>query len=249
VNETISTNALWDSAKPTGHIFSPDYIVSLPEPAQRYLRHTIRPASPIATAVRLRMHGEIRLRRWFSFTAEQVITLREGMVWSATVTMAGIPLFEGFDRLVHGAGEMRWKLFGVVPFIQAHGPDITRSSVGRLMAESVWLPSLLSTENVSWTAQEPTHPEAALTINGQSGKLRLTIDAAGRLVSSAMLRWGNPGGGTFRYEDFGGTVEEEKTFHGYTIPSRLRIGWYFGTQRFETEGEFFRVSVDDAEYK
>jgi hypothetical protein len=57
VNETMSTTALWDSAMPTGHIFSPDHILSLPEPAQCYLRHTIKPASPIAKAVRLRHFG------------------------------------------------------------------------------------------------------------------------------------------------------------------------------------------------
>ena len=45
--------------------------------------------------------------------------------------------------------------------------------------------------------------------------------------------------------DFGGIIEEEGTFCGYTIPTRLRIGWYFGTERFESEGEFFRVTIVD----
>ena len=51
------------------------------------------------------------------------------------------------------------------------------------------------------------------------------------------------------YVDFGGIIEEEGTFCGYTIPTRLRIGWYFGTERFESEGEFFRVTIDDAIYR
>jgi hypothetical protein len=48
---------------------------------------------------------------------------------------------------------------------------------------------------------------------------------------------------------FGGLVEEEASFAGYTIPSRLRVGWYFGTDRFEPDGEFFRVTVDEARYR
>jgi hypothetical protein len=39
------------------------------------------------------------------------------------------------------------------------------------------------------------------------------------------------------------------TFARYTIPIRMRVGWYFGTDRFESEGEFFRVTIDDGVYR
>ena len=79
--------------------------------------------------------------------------------------------------------------------------------------------------------------------------LELTIDDRGRLNAVKLPRWGNPKGAEFHYVDFGGVVEEEDTFGGYTIPTRLRIGWYFDTDRFESDGEFFRVSIDDATYR
>ena len=44
-------------------------------------------------------------------------------------------------------------------------------------------------------------------------------------------------------------MEEGGTFAGYTIPTRLRAGRHFGTGRFESEGEFFRATVDDAAYR
>jgi hypothetical protein len=62
-------------------------------------------------------------------------------------------------------------------------------------------------------------------------------------------RWGNPDGGLFRYENFGGVMEAEAAFQGYTIPTRMRMGWYFGTDRFEREGEFIRIVIDDAHYE
>jgi hypothetical protein len=78
---------------------------------------------------------------------------------------------------------------------------------------------------------------------------RRSVDEEGRLASVKMPRWGNPEGAEFHAVDFGGVAEEERTFGGYTIPMRLRIGWYFGNSRFESEGELFRVTVDDATYR
>ena len=43
--------------------------------------------------------------------------------------------------------------------------------------------------------------------------------------------------------------EYEKAFDGITIPTTMRVGWYFGSDRFATEGEFFRVTVDHAEFR
>jgi uncharacterized protein DUF6920 len=75
------------------------------------------------------------------------------------------------------------------------------------------------------------------------------MDDRGRLQSVNMPRWGNPEGAEFHYANCGGWVEEERTFGGYTIPSHLRVGWYFGSERFESEGEFFRVTIDEAAYR
>ena len=64
-----------------------------------------------------------------------------------------------------------------------------------------------------------------------------------------MRRWGDPGEGGFRYADFGGEVLAESTFEGFTIPTQLHIGWFYGSERFASEGEFFRVTVDRARFR
>ena len=58
----------------------------------------------------------------------------------------------------------------------------------------------------------------------------------------------NPSSINYHYADFGILAEEENTFDGYTIATRLRAGWYSGTGRFGSEGEFFRATIDDAKY-
>jgi hypothetical protein len=239
---------LWESAPAGQRAFLSSQLSGLPEAARLYLGHAIASGSKLASAVRLRMHGEIKLGRWFPFEAEQVMRSDRGMIWSARVSMRGMPV-RGSDRLLDGEGGMRWKLLGIIPVMTASGPDITRSAAGRLAGESVWLPSTLCGENVSWSAPELLRPRARFTVQGEKAELALCIDGSGRLKSLKFPRWGNPGGGGFRYVDFGGLVEEEGTFGGYTIPTRLRVGWYFGTDRFEREGEFFRATIDSAEYR
>jgi len=244
----VSLDDLWAFAPPAiPGTFSSSAVAELPEPARRYLRHAIAPGTPLASAVRLRMRGAIKLGRWLPFTAEQVIHRDRGFIWKASVRRLGVPIFRGFDRLVGGEAEMHWRLLGLFPVMTASGPEITRSAIGRLDAESVWLPSLLAGDDVRWTARDSRHPVAAFS--GHSSAVEFEIDEQGRLASLSMQRWGNPGGAAFRLVDFGGLMEGEATFAGYTIPTRLRVGWYIGSPRFESEGEFFRATIEDAVFR
>lgn len=220
----------------------------LPEGAQRYLQHAIAPGTPLASAVRLHMHGEIRLQRWCRFSAEEVINWERGMIWRATVRMRGINI-RGGDSFVDGSGAMKWKIFGILPIVNTGGTDITRSAAGRVNIESLWLPSVLSRDDVLWTGANASHPHARFTAHGETAEIDYLIGEDGQLQAVNMPRWGNPSGSGFGYANCGGFVEQEATFSGYTIPTRMRVGWYFNTERFETEGEFFRVAIEDAAYR
>lgn len=239
---------LWNSAQPATRTFDPKDIAHLPDAAQRYLAHSIFPGTPLASAVRLRMHGSIKLGRWRRFKAEQVIVRDRGMVWQASVRFLGATI-RGYDRLVDGEGAMAWKLFGAISLMRASGPDVTRSAAGRLAAESIWIPSVLCDDRVRWRADGRGAVHARLAIDGHDAELALSLDR-GRLQSIAMLRWGNPGGGRFEEVTFGAYVDQEATFDGYTIPVRLRAGWHFGDiGRFDREGMFFEAAIDDAVYR
>lgn len=254
MNPELSLDDLWNASSSSNRVFQPDQLLHLPGSARRYLNHAIAPGTPLASAVRLQMHGEIKLRGWLPFTAEQVIRLDQGdhgdqgMIWKATTRMYGIPI-SGSDRMVDGAGAMRWKLLGIFPVMVASGPDITRSAIGRVQVESIWLPSTLCRSDVIWTDTDDRHPHARFKMEGEATKLDLTIEDSGRVRTVSLSRWGNPEGAAFHYVNFGSLVEEEATFDGHTIPTRVRVGWYFGENRFESEGEFFRATVDHATYR
>src|SRR5438309_3601949 len=134
----------------------------------------LRTARDGATASRVSTSARFRPVPRLPFTAEQVIRSDGQMMWQATVRQAGIPI-RGFDRLVGGEGAMQWKVLGIVPVMTASGPDITRSTVGRLEAESVWLPSALCAGGVTWTASDSSHLTARMTLIGHAAPLELTI--------------------------------------------------------------------------
>lgn len=244
----LSLQQLWDSAPWGESIFHAADIPHRDETVRSYLEHAIAPGTVLARAVRLRMHGEIKLKRWLPFKAEEVIVWDRGFIWSATVRMFAMPI-RGSDRIVDGEGSMQWKLLDIIPVMTASGPDITRSAAGRVAAGIVWLPSVLCGDEVSWTTSNSSHLHARFTAHGETAKLELVVGNKGQLKTLTLPRWGNPDGADFHYVNFGGIVAEEKTMDGYTIPTHLRAGWYFGSDRFESEGEFFRCIIDNATYR
>ncbi len=96
---------------------------------------------------------------------------------------------------------------------------------------------------------EASSIQVNFTALGEPAKLTLAINHQGILERMKIHRWGNPEGGDFHYVDFGGIIDESGTFDGYTIPTRLSVGWYIGSERFESEGEFFHCMIDKAIYQ
>jgi len=247
-DKSLDLDTLWERAPRAERSFDPQQVAHLPPLVQSYFAHAIAPGAPLAGAVRLRMHGAIKLRRWHRFKAVQVVTRDAAMIWRASVRMR-IASVHGYDRFVDGRGSMKWRLFGIVPVVLAEGADVTRSVAGRVAAESIWLPPMLLDERVRWSADGPGVARAGMTLAGHSAELRMTLDH-GRLQAIGLSRWGNPDGESFRELPFGAWVDQEATFGDYTIPARVRVGWYFDDPaRFDAQGKFFEASIDAAVYR
>jgi hypothetical protein len=244
----LTVDEFWNAAQHSEGLFDPDSLVDLPEPVFRYLNHAIAPDTSLAYAVRLQMRGEIKLREWAPFQAEQVIISERGMIWSAKTRVNGLPV-SGSDRLIDGEGSMRWRLFGILPVMSASGSDITRSASGRLQGEFVWLPSVFTRPEVEWAAPDKELITAKIAVAGNIESMTILLDENGSPKELSLPRWGNPDGGAFSSHTFGAVFEEEQSFGGFTIPTKLQVGWHFGSDRFETEGKFFRCTVDDVTYR
>lgn len=221
---------LWDelsrtSAEAPGR-FDPASLEGLPDAARRYLQRAIAPGTPLARSVTLTMEGTIVLdpaRPPVPMTAEQVLAPPEGFVWSAR-TQGGLMRIRGFDRLGRGEGEMRWKLFGVVPVMSARGEDVTRSAAARLAMEAVLLPSaLVPGGGYRWEAVDQQHARFITTILGETVTTTLEVGPEGRPRRACADRW-NEG----RYERFEVRLSGEMEVGGYRLPERISAGWRLG---------------------
>ena len=62
----------------------------------------------------------------------------------------------------------------------------------------------------------------------------------------SLPRWGDKTeDSSYAYIPFGGEVLEEETFGGFTIPSQISAGWWFGTDKYF---DFFCANIEEAEF-
>ena len=243
-------NSVWralEQESSTGQIFSEDLVADLPEPARRYFLHAIRPGTPLASRLYWRYSGTMKPGKQMpemSLSVNQIIAGRRGFVWKA-VAHKGPLVVTAADHYLDGDARMRISLFGLIPVINASGPDIARSSLGRLLVESIALPpSILPGPNVRIEPVDESHFRAIVNLQGVLTPITIAVDSDGRVKEMTMPRWGNlTDDGHFEYIPYGAVIDEERSFGGYTIPSRIRVAWWHGTDRYL---EQIRLTVDTA---
>lgn len=244
---------LWQllQAESGAEVFDPAMVAELPEPARRFLLHAIRPGTVLARSVTLQMRGRIALTPGADKIALRARELLapQAFIWQASVG-AGTRRISGHDLFAQGEGAMRWFLWGIVPIVQASGPDLSRSAAGRVALEAaLWLPSaLLPQAGARWEAIDRARARVHLGIDGERLAPLLTIADDGRPRRIEMQRWDAEGlDGTPGYVPWAGEVlGEERTFGGYTIATRVRATARAGTPQAH---EFFEALITDAQYR
>jgi hypothetical protein len=237
-------------AQPAVGLFDPAMLAGLPEIARRYFLHAIAPGTPLSKAVRLRMDGAFLLGdkngfQTYSMRARQVLAPPSEFVWIPEMK-SGVMQIDGSDALVQGAAWTRFWINGLVPVVNLQtSSNLVRSALTRSAMEAVWAPaSLLPANGVTWAQTGPN--SARLWFTTGIEPVDLTLDQDGRVLEIVTLRWSdvNPQK-AFRLQPFGGTVEAEATFAGFTIPSRISVGNHYGTGDYLP---FFQARITAAEY-
>ena len=202
--------------------FDPASVETLPPPARRFLRHAMAPGTPLPERVELAMEGTILLEPGgepLALEARQILVPDRGFLWSARAHR-GLLRIRGYDRLTRGEGEMRWKLYGLIPVMTASGPDVTRSAATRLVMEGVLVPSSLLPGRVEWEAVDDHHAIFHRTVAGEAVATTLEVDPEGRPVRAWADRW-NEG----RYERFEVRFEGSLEVDGIRVPHAMVAGW------------------------
>jgi len=212
----------------------------LDEPVRRYLAHALVEGGELHDGVELRMSGRIKVGPWIAFSATQRLTA-SAFEWRARAGIGPVRPLHVVDRYAPGSGATDGRLFGRWSFLHADDENTARAAAGRAAAERMWIPgSLLRRHGVSWRAESEEHVLATLSVPPERPEVHLRIDAYGRVRSVWLERWGNVGRSGYGYIPFGGEIAEERRFGEVVIPSRVTVGWWFGTPRY---APFFEATL------
>ncbi len=203
-------------------------LAGLPEPARRYLRYAGVVGRPMVDTVRVRQACRMRPAPdgiSLPLVAEQWYAVEPpGIIWDATVAVAGLPVVRGRDGYLDGKGMMTIRVGSLIPVVDASGPEMDQASLLRYLSEMPWFPSAFLRERVTWEAID----EATVRVSIVDGDLRatgtLTIDPEGRLVEFRSERYAMVGGG-FELRPWSAPTYAYGEFEGLRLPVRGAAVW------------------------
>ncbi len=240
------------AAKPTQTTFDSAMIAGLPEVAQRYFNHAIAPGTALGTTVELAMTGSFVLgsgaqQTSFAMTARQILQPPTGFVWIANMR-SGLMRMSGSDALLDTHGSMNFFMFKALPLVRvASSEGLDRSAAVRPLLEAIWMPAgLLPANGARWEQVGGDRAKISFGEGAAAIEMTMTLAKDGRVIEVVAPRWSdaNPEK-VFQIQPFGGTMEAEATFAGYTIPSRVQVGNMFGTDAYLP---FFNATITEARF-
>lgn len=200
----------------------------------KYYRASVSRDAGYAHAAEISMTGGFKLGdNWLDLKAEQVLFPRKGFVWKASIG-SGLSLIKGFDFYYNKRGVVNFKIWGLIPVVNLEGEDIARASIGRLLAESVLVPSAFFAEyGQLMTAAGSDTIKVPLELDGEKTEMVIKISPDGLPSEVVIQRWGdvNPEH-KFMYTPFGMKFTRYEKIDGYTIPVEMAGGWNYGTDRY-----------------
>jgi hypothetical protein len=221
-------------------VFERFSVAGLDEPIRRYFEHAIADGARIAPGLRLEMAGRIKVGPWLSFAAEQEFT-GHAFTWRARAGLGRFKVLHVVDSYAPGYGSTEGRLLGAVRFMRQADANTARAAAGRAAAETIWVPgTLLPGSGVRWRAIADDLIVATFSVPPERPELTLRISKTGAVRSISIMRWGNVGQKEFGYIPFGGDVHAERRFDSLVLPSRVTVGWWYGTPRYEP---FFEATI------
>ncbi len=238
----------------TPALFNEKIIETLPAPAQRYFRFSIREGAPLYTIAEISMHGQFSLGSkqapdYMSMSARQILAAPNGFVWKMQASRGAMR--------ISGSDSGEWTRFWLMEFIpvarMGGDKDHARAAYGRYVAEALfWTPAALlpgpnvADSNVVWQEVDDNTARAIITRGDLQQAVEVTVDEEGRPIIVSFQRWTNANPEkVFRLQPFGGTLSEFREFEGFYLPTHIEAGNNFGTEDYFP---FYIIDVTDIRF-
>lgn len=175
------------------HIVTKDRLQGLPEPVQRYMDFTGVVGKPWIQSVRVTMTGRFRTgmdRPWMPMMAVQSYTTNPlSFRWDARFKLFGLPLLRARDIYAGGHGHMFAKLGGLFTLFDVRGEELDQGAMLRYLSETIWFPTVLLGDKVTWEALDSESAKATLHDDNRSVSGTFFFDDEGRPVNFSAMRY------------------------------------------------------------
>ncbi|MFC2169526.1 DUF6544 family protein [Acidobacteriota bacterium] len=225
-------------------IVTEEDLVGLPEPVQRYLRHTQIIGKERIHSVRLKMKGQFRLKpeqRWFSLKAEEYYTTDPpALVWFGKISP--LPLFPvtARDKYFSGKGNMRVKLLSLFPVADESGEEIDKAAIVRYLNEIFWFPTAYLGKNIKWTPVDENSARVSISDAGTAVSALCFFNENGELINFVADRAYVIG----ETKEWHTPIHEYKEFNGIRVPFRGEALYKLSSGDFS----YIKAEITNIEY-
>jgi hypothetical protein len=241
-------NDLVAASSPGREVITEAKAAALPHPVQTWLRKSNVIGKPIPKSVHLFQKGTLRMdqkSKWQPFEAEQYFTIKPpGFVWDATIHSDKLIDVRGRDKYERGRGNMLIKAASLIPIANASGKEIDQGTLVRYMAEIIWFPQAVVSDNITWQAVDSTHAIATMSYNNVTASGTYTFDRNGLPVGFEAKRFGLFDG-KYAKETWSVTTSRHEFVDGVPIGKDSKVTWKLKTGEFD----WLRLVVVDIEFR
>lgn len=212
--------------------YSPDELIGLPAPVQRYFRKALKDGQPMVSAVSVQHSGTFNMsetgEQWRPFISTQrVITQRPGFDWDGRIAMMPGLSVRVHDAYIAGEGILHASLFGLVSLVTLRGtPEVAQGELMRFLAEAAWYPTaLLPSQGVQWEAVDDTSAQATLEDGKTTLKLLFRFNEDGLIDSVRAETRGRTVAGSVIPTPWEGRWSNYELRYGMRIPIDGEVAW------------------------
>lgn len=225
----------------TDKVFNYDQLTGLPEPVQRYFRHTLKDGQPYINSVRLLHSGQFKTdlkKNWVDIKGEQYFTtLQPGFIWKGKTK-----IFTARDMYIADNGRLVVLLFSLFKVVDGQGEKFNQGEILRWLAESVWFPTnLLPSKNLQWFPINNSCAKLTFNYNNLLVFYIVTFNERNEITQIETERYM----GDANLEKWVGQLSDYKEINEVIIPTKIKALWRL------KEGDFNYVNfiLDKIEYE
>ena len=220
-------------------------LAPLPLPVQRFLRATGVVGTVKPRNMRIAFEGRIRGFEgpWMPFTSVQTNRFDEpARFFWIDAMMKGIPT-KGLHAYENSTATMLIKLLGVVPVMEAHGPEMDKAETVTWFNDlCIYAPGALFDPRISWADVDDHSSKATFTNGGLSISAILVFNAEDRLVDFISDDRYAVTEGNSKSMRFSTPLRDHRAINGLILPGYGEAVWHRPEGPF-VYGEFTLRSI------